>query len=149
MIIYVADDQGIFIASRDIDPMKPVSGGLRFSQTPPPELTGSQVAHLVYGKWEVLESRPPAPPPPEPPPTPPKEWTGLEFKRLFTPEERVGMRVAAKSDPIIEDFLDLLDTTAVSGSRIVSNDPDLKNGLGYMVLTGLLTQDRMTEILNV
>jgi len=69
-----------------------------------------------------------------------KTWTVLEFKRIFTSEERIAIRQAAKTDPVVEDFLDILETTAISGSLVSSNDQDLIQGIEYMREKGLISQ---------
>jgi hypothetical protein len=107
---------------------------------------GQTVSHSHYvplgSTWDGSTFTPPAPV------VLPQSWTGLEFKRLFTPSERVAMRTAAKTDPVVEDFLDILDTTAMSGSRIVADDPDLDAGLDYVTAQGLLAAGRKAEILS-
>lgn len=77
-------------------------------------------------------------------PTPRQEWTPVDFLRRFTPSERIGARAARKTDPILDDFYALLEQSPA----IFSDDPDVAMGLGYMAHQGLLTVERMTEILN-
>ena len=77
-----------------------------------------------------------------PAPVPPTEWTRTEFMRRFTAPERIACRNAEKTDPIVEDFFDLLRNATV----LVSNDPDVTAGLAYLVSVGLLTQARADEI---
>lgn len=75
---------------------------------------------------------------------PRQEWTPVDFLRRFTPAERIGARAARKTDPILDDFYALLEQSPA----IFSDDPDVQMGLGYMTQQGLLTIERMTEILN-
>jgi hypothetical protein len=57
-------------------------------------------------------------------------------------EKRIGIREAAKTDPIIEDFLDLLYQT----DEVDLDNTNLVAGLGYLVLQSLLTADDVTAI---
>ena len=56
--IYKYDENYIFSGQQEVDPYGPVPKGLL---TPPPSLTGAQVAKAVGDAWVVLESYP-APP---------------------------------------------------------------------------------------
>jgi len=64
-------------------------------------------------------------------------------KRRLTAAERIAIRAAALSDPIIGDFMDLLD----SADLVFLDDADLAAGLGYLVSVGLLGAGRVAEIL--
>src|SRR5574337_39776 len=81
----------------------------------------------------------------EAPPTPVTVWEpALDFLRRFTPQERIGARVAAQTDPVMADFWDLLRMAP----RVHSNDSDVQLGLGYMVQQGYLAPDRPAQILS-
>lgn len=67
----------------------------------------------------------------------------LEFLRRFTLSERIAIRTKAKTDPIVEDFMDLLELSQVIGI----NDTDTINGLNYLSLLGILSTERIQEIL--
>lgn len=84
------------------------------------------------------------PEPYDPPETAPvvKTWTPLQFMEEFTYEERVALRGLAKSDPMAEDWLDLLKAS----TAVRMDDPRTTAGLNYMVLKGVLTQSRVDEI---
>ena len=77
-------------------------------------------------------------------PAPRQEWTPVDFLRRFTPAERMLARATRKVDPILDDFYALLEQSPM----IFSDDPDVQMGLGYMTQQGLLTVERMGEILN-
>ena len=80
----------------------------------------------------------------EPAPVPPKV-SPVEFKLLFTPQERVAIKVAQASDPVIDDFYDI-----VEDPRLTVVDLGLqstKYAIGYLQLKGLLTAERAAEIL--
>jgi hypothetical protein len=74
----------------------------------------------------------------------PKTWTPLGFKELFAIEERIAMRQFAKTDPIAEDWLDLINAASI----VEANDPRLKAGLDYMLAKGVLSTERVNAILN-
>lgn len=92
------------------------------------------------GKWSA-----PAPAPqPEPVPVYPTV-TPVEFKLLFTSHERVAIKAARATDPVIDDFYDI-----VEDPRLTFVDLGLQStqdALSYMVAQGLLTEDRRSEIL--
>lgn len=68
--------------------------------------------------------------------------SAYEFLSRMTPQERIGIRAAAKTDPIIEDFMALLDHTTV----VHPLNPDVQMGLGYLVQQGKLTAERAAVI---
>lgn len=78
--------------------------------------------------------------PPEPP-TP--SWGSLEFLRRFTRDERIAVRTAAKNDPVVEDMLSLIDKS----DSIKANDPDVVQGMQYLVDQGHITASRRNAIL--
>lgn len=65
-----------------------------------------------------------------------------EFLTLFTLEERTAIREAAKTDPVIEDMLQLLGIA----EEIDIADPNTSGGLDYIAGKGLITPERCTEI---
>lgn len=73
-----------------------------------------------------------------------KTWTVLEFKRRLTQDERVAIRSLAKTNMLIEDFMDMLD----SATSVSSSDPDVKNALDALEAVGILNHGRTDEILN-
>jgi hypothetical protein len=80
---------------------------------------------------------------PEPEPPPPSRWVHKAiFKRRFTKDERMAIRVARAGSPILEDFMDVLDST----DSVFLDDPDLIDGLGFLVSLNLLTAERAAAI---
>lgn len=73
-----------------------------------------------------------------------RTWTTLEFMLLFTPEERAAVRAVAASDLMAADFLQLLQ----AAQEVVSDNPLVAQGMGYLAMLGALSPERMTEILN-
>lgn len=58
--------------------------------------------------------------------------SGVAFLRRLTPEQRIAIRGLAKSDPIADDFLRLLDAAIAQGSGVNLLDPDMARGLEYL-----------------
>ncbi|MEX2524432.1 MAG: hypothetical protein WD750_05705 [Gammaproteobacteria bacterium] len=78
-----------------------------------------------------------------PAPAPRASWSSRAFLDRFTRQERIDIRTAAKSEPLIEDYLDMLRTAR----RVYADDPDTQEGLTLLVQAGLLTETRRQEIL--
>ena len=76
------------------------------------------------------------PPPPEPPPPEPRRITRIGFLQRIPAEKRIAIRAAAKADPVIEDFLDLVSATDL----IELDHPDTLMGVQYLVMIGHITQ---------
>jgi len=76
-------------------------------------------------------------------PIAPVRYTSYEFLLRFTSQERAAFRDAATTDPLVADFQQL----ATAAQQIVSNDPNTIAGMNYLVMVGLLTQQRANEIL--
>lgn len=66
------------------------------------------------------------------------------FKLLFTQAERIALREAAKTQPMVDDFLDLL-SGFTDGVSIA--DPVLVGSIEALVPAGLLTSERAAAIL--
>lgn len=84
---------------------------------------------------EFEASRPPTPERKRPKPP-------LEFKELFTLDERKAMRSAARENEDLEDFLDLLN----AAGEVHIDDPRVVAGLDAFVGAGILTAQRRGEI---
>lgn len=70
-------------------------------------------------------------------------WSAFDFLRRFTPAERVAARSLAKTDLIVEDFMDLL----MKADNVISTDPDTQAGMDYLVANNVLTEARKNTIL--
>lgn len=69
--------------------------------------------------------------------------TKLAFKNRMTSVERIAIRAAAESDPVIYDFMDLVsDATFIDLAR-----PDTQIGVNYLETQGHLAAGRANEIL--
>ena len=85
------------------------------------------------------------PPDPVAPVVAPPKVSPVEFMLLFTSQERVAIKAARSSDPIIDDFLDVIEDPRLTvvdlglGSTV--------SAINYMVYAGKLTAERKAEIL--
>jgi len=69
----------------------------------------------------------------------------VEFKLLFTPQERVAMKGARKTDPVMDDFFDVVDDP-----RLTFVDLGLqstKDAIAYLEFKTFITSERAAEIL--
>lgn len=67
-------------------------------------------------------------------------WTKYEFLSRFTAAERIGIREEAKTNPIVHDFMAMME---LSGNV---NPLLAQPGLNYLVSIGRLTVERATII---
>lgn len=107
----------------------------RYQSDAPVEWTGMEFATHVH--TELVE-----------PPAPPEQgWEVLDvidYLKLLTQAERMALRAAGETDPVVADIIDLQRNTA----RIRSDDPDLLGALDYLTAVGILAAGRKQEILN-
>ena len=70
----------------------------------------------------------------------------VQFKLLFTSEERVAIKSARTTDPVIDDFFDIIDDPRLSevNLKLTSTIDALK----YLVTKNLITEERKNQILN-
>jgi xanthine dehydrogenase iron-sulfur cluster and FAD-binding subunit A len=68
--------------------------------------------------------------------------TVYEFLKRIPAAKRIAIRARAKTDPIVEDFMDLLNR---SGAVYPTNE-DVQAGLGYLVSQNLLTAEEAAVI---
>lgn len=95
--------------------------------------------------WDGTTLTKPTPPTPAPAVPEAPKVSPVEFKLLFTPQERVAIKQARASDPVIDDFYDI-----VEDPRLTSVDLGLqstKDAIGYLQSNGLLTAERAAAIL--
>jgi hypothetical protein len=84
---------------------------------------------------------PVTPPPPEPPPV--DELNKVDFLRLFTQAERITIRQAAKVNPQVEDYQDMLNQAVI----VRLSDPDIQTGIPALEAAGILAPGRAAQIL--
>ena len=84
-------------------------------------------------------------PPPEIPPALPAKVSPVEFMLLFTSPERVAIKALRQTDPIIDDFIDIIEDPRLTfvdlglGSTVSAID--------YLIYVGLVAPERKAEIL--
>lgn len=71
--------------------------------------------------------------------------TPVQFKTLFTVQERVALREHRKIDPIVEEFMDIVDDPRCT--TILLNAQGTKDGLLYLVSKSIITEERVPEVL--
>lgn len=77
-------------------------------------------------------------------PTGPRTMTKLEYLRRFTTAERVAIRAAAAANPVLEDYLKLMELA----QEINTGDPDTIAAVTMLEQAGLIAAGRAQEILN-
>lgn len=87
----------------------------------------------------------PEPAPVEPPAPVPPKVSPVEFMLLFTSPERIAIKAARQTDPVIDDWLDI-----VQDPRLTHVDLGLKSthdALDYLTAQGMLDAGRKDEII--
>lgn len=69
----------------------------------------------------------------------------VEFKLLFSAQERVAIKVVRATDPVLDDFFSLVDDPRLT--HVDLGLQSTKDAIAYLVTGGLLTQTRADEIL--
>lgn len=73
-----------------------------------------------------------------------RTMTQLEYLRRFTVEERVAIRAAAPANPVLADYLQLMELA----QDINTGDPDTIAAVTMLEQAGLIALGRAQEILN-
>lgn len=73
-----------------------------------------------------------------------RDLTVLEFMRLFLPAERIAIRAAGQASPVAADYLDLM----YQAPLVRLDDADTQNALYMFQQAGILTAERVAEVLN-
>lgn len=74
-----------------------------------------------------------------------------EFLSSFPPMARVNARARRDTDPVIGDFMDLLDMAVKEGRGVNPHGPTARAGLAYLVSIDLMSQaeaDAITDAAN-
>ena len=109
-----------------------------------------EVTDEVENGW-IMEngiwSAPPAPPEPQPEPLQidAPRVSPVEFKLLFTAQERVAIKAARATDPVIDDFFDIVEDPRLTHVNLGLQST--QDALAYLEATGLITTARRQEIL--
>jgi hypothetical protein len=70
-------------------------------------------------------------------------YSQVEWLRRFTTAERIAIRQAASANPVLDDYIRLMDATM----EIHTDDPDTIAGVQTLEAVGLLAEGRAAEIL--
>lgn len=111
------------------------------SQFEPVPDTVSRGWHRVDDTWTEPTPVEPAPEPVSYPTVSP-----VEFMLLFKSQERVDIKAIRDTDPMVDDFFQLLEDPRLQSVRL--GQPSVQEGLAYLVSLGLITELRRAEILN-
>lgn len=80
---------------------------------------------------------------PESTPAPQRTITKLEYLRRFTTAERVAIRAAAATNPVLEDYLKLMELA----QEINLDDADTVAAVQMLEQAGLIAPGRAVEVL--
>lgn len=69
----------------------------------------------------------------------------INFKLRFTTQERVAIRSLAESDPVVYDFLNMIEDPRLTNVDL--NLPDVVEALDYLISKNIINQQRKQEIL--
>lgn len=83
--------------------------------------------HTSTYPFDIYNHIPVPPPPPEP-----RAITGIAFLRRFTLAQRISIRGLAATDPVVQDFMALLDVVIAAGGDVDLDDPDTAAGVAYL-----------------
>ena len=73
----------------------------------------------------------------------PRTITKLEYLRRFTTAERVAIRAAASANPVLDDYLNLMELA----QEINLDDPDTVAAVQMLEQSGLIAAGRAVEVL--
>ena len=108
---------------------------------PVPDDVQAGWARNEAGEWEA-----PAPTPePTPAPTESPKVSPVEFKLLFTAGERVAIKAARASDPVIDDFFSIIEDPRLTHVNLGLQST--QDALGYLETKGFITDARRVQIL--
>lgn len=96
------------------------------------------------GQWSAPAPTPQPEPEPEPVPVYPKV-TPVEFKMLFTSAERIAIKEARATDPVIDDYFDIVEDPRLQVVDLGLHS--VQEGIRYLQAIGILTEDRVSQIL--
>ena len=83
-------------------------------------------------------------PQPEPPAEAPKV-SPVEFKLLFSAQERVAIKAARATDPVIDDFFEIVEDPRLSHVNLGLQST--QDAIAYLETKGLITAERRIRIL--
>jgi hypothetical protein len=87
----------------------------------------------------------PEPEPAEPPPPPDIKVSPIEFKLLFTSPERIAIKAARATNPVVDDFFDIVEDPRLTHVNLSLTSTIM--AIGYLEQEGLIAEGRAAEIL--
>ena len=69
----------------------------------------------------------------------------VEFKLLFSAQERVAIKAARATDPVIDDFFEIVEDPRLTHVNLGLQST--QDALAYLELKGLITDERRVQIL--
>lgn len=93
---------------------------------------------------DVWSAPSPVEPQPEPPADAPKV-SPVEFKLLFSAQERVAIKAVRATDPVIDDFFAIVEDPRLTHVNLGLQST--QGALAYLEAKGLITTDRRVQIL--
>ena len=107
-----------------------------------------EVPSQVEPQWRVIDGA--WQPPSQANETPnsvtlPPKVSPVEFKLLFTAQERVAIKEARATDLVIDDFFEIVEDTRLTHVNLGLQST--QDALAYLEATGLITTARRQEIL--
>lgn len=130
MTCFVRTDQGWIVEVIDFDPVGVFGPTFKWQPCEPPAEVG-----MRYDPQSRRAT-----------PVDGAQVSPVQFKLLFTPAERVAIQAARVSDPVIEDFMAI-----VEDPRLTHVDLGLKStreALAYLSAQGLIAEERVQAILS-
>ena len=107
-----------------------------------------QVPDEVQAGWVRIDgvwSAPAPTPQPEPEPTYPKV-TPVQFKLLFTSPERVAIKAARATDPVVGDLWELVEDPRME--YVDFGLKSVRDSIEYLATAGLIEPERVGEIIS-
>lgn len=69
----------------------------------------------------------------------------IEFKLLFTAPERIAIKTARATDPVVDDFFEIVEDPRLTSVNLSLQST--QDAIAYLEATGLILQPRVAEIL--
>lgn len=85
-------------------------------------------------------------PTPEPAPAPAPIVSPVEFKLLFTSAERIAIKAARATDPVVDDFMDIVDDPRLTFVNLGLQSTI--DAINYFVSIDLIQPERVEQILS-
>ena len=128
-----------FVAGNPADFFHP-SIAAEFGQVPD-EVEPGWRRDPVTGSW----SAPAQVEPQTEPATDAPKVSPVEFKLLFSAQERVAIKTARATDPVIDDFFEIVEDPRLT--HVSLGLQSTQDALAYLEAKGLITTDRRVQIL--